>query len=184
MVEKEEEKEESKTNNIERKLNAEYNAAKPLPFYLSLTVGKSKFGRESFGEVTKGNPMNYGMDAAYYFNTWFGAGLKTDMSYFKVNFGENKLYREQITFFGPALYGKTGKGAFAITASAGAGWLKKRVKPYDDEIWMGKSRITDFLSVNVNYMFTRKVGLCVDFHTSIKSFSDCTGIRAGINYRF
>ena len=175
-------------------------------WHASANVGKSTFGWVSFGEVTRGGPLVFGADFAYFFFPWLGAGLHFNMGVCEVDFGEF-IYNETSVNFGPSLFGRFEiKKGLVIVASAGAGgffwsWsdsyaFKSRENYLRDYYING-----GFVTLSANYMLTQHLGIglklqCTAF-TDIYSWENYYGyervfkrqmrgdmIGAGLNVNF
>ena len=147
-------------------------SVKYRPFYAALVLGGTPFGNLSIeGEDVSltGTAIIVGLDFAYFFNDWLGAGLKLNsmsgnISYTDAVYNEEFLScNDMVMFYGPALYGRWGKGKFAFTANAGIGglnWSMTDIKiegeSSADESY---SSLGGFLSAGVNCMFTRHFGM-------------------------
>ena len=177
----------------------EKSVAEHQPFYVAITGGASTFGTVSFGKITKGGPLVVGANIAYFFHPNIGAGLKVNMGFCEVDFGESSsfTYKEKIWFFGPSLYGRWGKDKFTFTTSAGVGaltwvWL---LSPKEYGLIMVNSTplsVGGFLSAGVNYMLTQHLGIGLNLQSVIGTgerdgnIRNPTGLGAtlGINFRF
>jgi len=163
-------------------------------FYIALTTGASSFGTVSFARITKGGPGIFGADIAYFFNPNFGAGAKLNMGICEVDIGNSNTYNETVTFLGPALYGRLGKGAFAFTVGAGAGLLNWQWEIKDAGALVDrkvKSSPGGFLSAGINCMLSRNFGIGMNVQSVSGSVGDSEirkpagiGGTLGINFRF
>ena len=185
---------------------ASSSSVKYGPFYASLDLGGSSFGKITInGESLSptGTAIVFGLDFAYFFNEWLGAGFKLNSSggnitYFDEYNTEILSCYDMVMFYGPALYGRWGKGKFAFTANAGIGglnWSMTDVKidgtSYPDESY---SSVGGFLSAGVNYMFTRHFGLSFNIQSKLGSikYTDADivrkpaglGFNIGVDFRF
>ena len=160
------------------------------PFYVAISAGKSTFGTISFGKITSGGPGVLGIDVAYFFNPNLGAGLKLNVGQCEVDFKEF-IYNETITFCGPSLYGRWGKGRLAFTAGAGVGWLNWQYEmPTSGSAHETTAGV--FLSAGLNYMISQNVGIGFNLQSVLGSLSanDVSrnpaglGATVGINFRF
>jgi outer membrane protein W len=149
------------------------------PVYLSLALGARSFGSFSgyagVNEVTSGATVVLGIDAAYFFGSSIGVGFKLNYAAANVIVDEinNSSYYDAITFWGPTLYGRWGKGKFGFTANAGLGglsWSMSEIEInryyYDD---FSTISFGVFLSAGVNYMFTKHFGINANLQSVIGS---------------
>ena len=159
-------------------------------FYLALTAGASTFGTVSFAGITKGGPSIFGADFAYFFNSWLGMGLKMNAGICNVDIGASNTYSDIVTFIGPSLYSRLGKGAFAFTIGAGGGLLywKWEIQHEDSNVLLSAG---GFLSAGFNYMLTRNFGIGLNVQSVFGSAGDSEqrkpagiGGSMGINFRF
>ena len=179
------------------------------PFFTALVLGGSSFGSlstDTYDLDSEGVAFVFGLDFAYFFTKWLGAGLKLyamngDVTYTYTYQGQTfdlMTCTDRVLFYGPALYGRWGKNKFAFTASAGVGGLNWRLTDpviggsnYDDT---SASSFGGFFSAGVNYMFTRHFGLCFNIQSLLGSIenenegitrhSAGLGVNLGVNIRF
>ena len=177
-----------------------YKPAKDyLPFYISATAGAGRFGSYSRSEIKSGGVAIFGTDVAYFINMYLAAGVKLNVAICDVNIsGTDKFaYRDRVTFVGPALYGRLGKGKLALTCGAGVGalnwylsnWTEAGAKKNNGSY----TTAGGFISAGANFMFTRHVGAGLNVQSVIGSFSDKyewerkpadVGLAFGLNFRF
>ena len=170
-----------------------------LPFYVGITAGPSYYGSLSIGK-TNDLAMSLGVEAAYFFNEWIGAGLKFNQMSCDLNIQNNNLYREKVTFFGPSLFGNYGLDRGFFKAGLGVGLLNWNVvfkNSYggDRNFIEGKtSKVGAFISIGYDYMLTQNIGIGLNvIQTTIGSITNdydikrnptAFGCTLGINFRF
>ena len=172
---------------------------KPVRVYMSVTAGAGSFGSYTLGEINNGGTVLFGADVAYFFSPYIGAGLKFNVASCKVNFkGETPFtYRDQLTFFGPALFGRLGKERTAFTIGAGIGIITwELLDIMEDHLSVYNEAYTaagGFLSAGFNYMFTPHFGFILNVQTVAGTIKDQydwerkpagIGGTLGLNFRF
>ena len=169
------------------------NSSKCLPFYASISAGKSAFGSLSYYNITNGGPFVLGADVAYFFKNWIGAGIKMNLSFSKVYIDNEFLFDETITFIGPALYGRFGNKKLAFVSDIGIGTVKW--KTFSDNTLDGIASTVagGYLSAGINYILFGNFGVCLKLQTIISSNSDNEdyerkpagiGGALGVNFKF
>jgi len=172
-------------------------SVKNPPFYAAIMAGASNFGTYEVGNVKIGGTFDVGADLAYFFTAGIGAGLKLNMAFCDVNFGESIVYNETMTFIGPALYGRWGANKWAATLSAGGGLLSWKVAnmeffniSHNDKTY---SSFGGFITAGVNYIVTQHLGVGLNIKSALGTLKDDSGYErkpAGIglglviNFRF
>jgi len=167
------------------------------PFYAAAMAGASNFGTYEVGNVKIGGTLDVGADLAYFFTAGIGAGLKWNMAFCDVDFGESIVYNETMTFIGPALYGRWGANKLAATLSAGGGllsWKLSNMKFFNisqnDKTY---SSFGGFITAGVNYMVTQHIGVGLNIKSALGTLKDDSGYERkpagigaslGINFRF
>jgi len=163
---------------------------------VALWAGANTFGKISAGEKETGGSFLLGADIAYFFNPNLGAGLKVNVADSDVNLSEFFVYHDRVIFFGPALYGRLGKGKLSLAVSAGVGGLNWQMS----DLRIGNDTIEDesvtgiggFLTAGVNFMLTEHLGLGLNLQSALGSLKTdnyernpmSLGAVLGINYRF
>ena len=165
-----------------------------LPFYFALSGGSSAYGSVSLGE-TEGLAMLLGADAAYFFNSWIGAGVKFSAMTAKVDFGEKDYYSDMLMFYGGGLYGSFGKGAFNVNICASAGNINWKMSDYVS----GGNPVEDatfsafgcFFSAGVGYQFSKNIGIGLNLQSVVGKMVHHfernpagIGCSLGLNFRF
>ena len=144
------------------------------PFYLALSGGISSFGTASFVTLNSGGPLALGADVAYFFTKWIGAGVKLNLSFCEIDFDEDKIYNETVSFIGPALYGRFGSKRIAFISDIGVGMLGWGVNYSDDspEFKSFTPSFGGYVSGGVNFMFTKNIGINLKVNSVIGYLSD------------
>jgi len=153
--------------------------------YVAISAGASSFGSYSHVKINSGGSAIIGAGFAYYFTPSIGVGLKYNVASCNANFREfgEFYYKEQISFVGPALYGKLGNKRKnygpAFTFGAGVGslkWTLSEVREIgssaDDESY---SSLGSFLSVGFCYMFSPYMGFNLNIQSLLGSLEDQYG---------
>jgi hypothetical protein len=164
-------------------------------FYVALTAGTGSFGSVSFGK-TEGFAFLPGIDAAYFFTSWIGVGVKLSAMSGKVDFGERLTYQDRVMFYGPALHGCFGKNRLNMNVCAAVGGINWKLTnqmrsgaPVDD-----KSITTPggFFSAGVSYRFAKNLGIGLNVQSLLGTAKDDVvernptgaGCTLGLNFRF
>ena len=164
-------------------------------FYAALSAGTGSFGSVSFGK-TEGSAFLLGADAAYFFKTWIGAGLKLNTISGKVDFGERLTYHDRVMFYGPALHGCFGKNSVNVNVCAAIGginWkLSNQMRKGVSEDDKSLTTLGGFLSAGVSYRFTKNMGVGFNVQSMLGTAKDDVihrnpagiGCTLGLNFRF
>ena len=149
-----------------KKQNKDY-----LPFYIGLSGGKSAFGSVSIGEMKSKSPIVFGLDAAGFFSSSIGAGIKFNMANSKVDFGEAGSWSDQIIFVGPGLYGRWIKDKLEFTANASIGALMWKMSDFkvNSALQDAKSAtsIGGYLSTGIYYLVSNNVSIGLNLQSAI-----------------
>ena len=165
-------------------------------FNVAISAGVNTFGTISVGDVESGGAFVFGGDFGYFYNPYFGAGIKFFVTSCDINFSDYFWGSDRLSFGGPALYGRFGKKKLSYGVSASFGYLTwllsnasiNNVK-LDD---VSATNFGGFVSAGVNYMVTQEIGLGFNIQSmfgSIKTDNyERTSAPAGfvleVNYRF
>jgi len=173
----------------------ETTAKKKQPFYIAVSAGAGSFGK-AFTVIEDGTAIHFGLDVAYFIIPQLAAGFKLNFMGSDVNYNEYSTsisYYDMVTFYGPAVYGRFPAKKFAFLGSLGLGGLNWSIsdaviggKKYDDESY---SSFGGFISVGVNYMFTKHVGIGTNFQSLLGSIDDerypaGLGVNFALCFRF
>ena len=176
-------------------LDTQSDRQERAPFYLSLTGGVGAFGSVSFGETDDGFALLLGADAAYFFNSWFGAGIKLNTMSAKVDFGDELTYSDMLMFYGATFHGRFGKNRFKVNVCIAAGeinWKLSNQTRYGNSIEdASHTSFAGFLSTGVSYRFTKNIGAGINLQTLTGAIKEeaqrnpaGTGVTMGIVFSF
>ena len=142
-----------------------------LPLYISLSGGVRNFGSVSIGEMKGKAPIVVGFDAAYFFNSSFGAGLKFNMANSKVDFAESGCWDDRIMFIGAGLYGRWSVQKLELLASAAAGTLLWNMSNYKlnnaTQPDNSANSFGAFLNAGISYKVSKNIGIGINFQSVI-----------------
>ena len=172
------------------------------PFYAALSLGLSSFGQYSLGDINSGGAVVVGLDGAYFFKPYLGAGLKLNIELSNVTYFESKeeafAYRDMLMFVGPAVFGKWEKDKIVCIGTVGVGalnWRLAKIKEYgvDSKNNEAYTSIGGFISAGVSYMLTEQIGIGLNVQSTLGKITDKhdyerkpvkLGGTLGINIRF
>ena len=159
-------------------------------WHVAANVGKSTLGKVPFGKVTRGGPLVFGADFAYFVGPVLGAGLHFNMGVCEIDFGKI-IYSESLVNFGPSMYLRFGsKKGLAFLVSAGWSvtywsWNDSHSFKSKDPNFLKDFRRNDvgFFSLSVNYMITQHFGIGLKLQCIIDSlYKDVRDIERQENY--
>ena len=166
-------------------------------FYMMISSGAVDFGSVSFGDVG-GLTFAGGLDAAFFLTPWLKAGGKFSVVNANIDFGDTYTYNDMVMFYGAALHGSFGKGAFKVNVCASAGminWqLLNRVQEGSTIDNTSSTSAGGLFSAGVSYCFAKNIGIGLNVQTimgSIKNEAENierkpsgTGATVGIFFSF
>ena len=148
--------------------------SKQSRFYMMISSGVVDFGSVSFGDAG-GFTFAGGADAAFFLTPWLKAGAKFNVINANIEFsnmyGDMYTYNDMIMFYGAALHGSFGKGAFKINLCASAGmmnWqLSNRALNGIDIDNTSSTSTGGLFSAGVSYRFAKNVGVGLNMQTAM-----------------
>ena len=144
-------------------------------FYLMISSGVVDFGSVSFGDVG-GFTFAGGADVAFFLTPWLKAGAKFNVVNANIDFGDKYTYSDIVIFYGVALHGSFGKGAFKVNLCASAGmmnWQLSNRALNGSNIDDASSTSTGGLfSAGVSYRFAKNIGIGLNVQTILGSIKN------------
>ena len=168
-----------------------------LPFYAGLSGGTGSFGSVSVGEMKGKAPIMFGLDAAGFFNSNIGAGIKFNMANSKVDFGEAYSWNDQIIFAGAGLYGRWAKDKLELTASTSIGALMWKTSNFTEKGVVSEDKsatgLGGYFCTGINYLVSKNISIGLNLTSTlgkVKTDDDFTrnpagaGVMVGVGFRF